>query len=204
MADTGTRHRLGPRQWVELLLGAAALAVSAISLWVAVGTENANRQMVAAASWPLLQVDTANLAEDGRPTITFSVINAGEGSAKVKTLEIRWRGKTYSGSTPLLRECCGYKPFVGPADLNDTRGSGLTTGGVHNVVVRAGEKHTFLQMPLGTDNVAAWRKLDVARRELKFRACYCSVFDECWISTLMDLEPQKVNRCPVVRTPYIE
>jgi len=204
MADTGTRHRLGLRQWVELLLGAAALAVSAISLWVAVGTENANRQMVAAASWPLLQVDTANLAENGRPTITFSVINAGEGSAKLKTLEIRWRGKTYSGSTPLLRECCGYKPFVGPADLNDTRGSGLTTGGVHNVVVRAGEKHTFLQMPLRADNIAAWRKLDVARRELKFRACYCSVFDECWISTLMDLEPQKVNRCPAVRTPYIE
>lgn len=70
-------RRFGVHQWVEILLGAAALVVSAISLWVAIGTEQANREMVAAASWPLLQADTADVPENGRPTITFSLINGG-------------------------------------------------------------------------------------------------------------------------------
>lgn len=68
-------ERLGLREGVELLLGAAALVVSAISLWVAVGTEQANRQMVAAASWPLLQADTADIPEGGRPVIAFLLVN---------------------------------------------------------------------------------------------------------------------------------
>lgn len=42
------------RHWLEYVVTVAALAVSVISLWVAIGTEDANRKMVAAASWPLL------------------------------------------------------------------------------------------------------------------------------------------------------
>jgi hypothetical protein len=204
MADAEPKHRLGLRQWVELLLGTAALVVSAISLWVAIGTESANRQMVAASSWPLLQVDTADIPENGRGMISFSVINGGVGPAKLINLEAWWHGRPYRGALAFLKACCGYRPLAGPADLKTIGRTALLTGGVHNVVIRAGEKHTFLRMPLGSDNVSAWRKLDIARRELKFRACYCSVFDECWISTLADLEPRKVDRCPAVRVPYIE
>jgi hypothetical protein len=199
-----SKHRLGLRQWVELLLGAAALIVSAISLWVAIGTEKANREMVAASSWPLPQVDTSDVPENGRGMITFSLMNGGVGPAKLKTLEIHWHGKAYSGSRTLLKDCCGFRPFNGPADLSLVGRTGIITGGVRNVVILAGEKRTFLRMPLGKDNVEVWRKLDRARRELKFRGCYCSVFDECWVSSLMDLEPQKVDRCPAVKTPYVE
>ena len=204
MEHSKTIGRLEPRQWLELLLGGAALAVSAISLWVAIGTEQANRQMVAAASWPLLQADSANLPEEGRPTITLTLINGGIGPAKLKTLEVWWRGKAYAGSRPFLAECCGYKPFAGPPDLISVGRTAATTGGVRNTVILAGERRTFLRMPLGPDNVTIWRKLDVARRELKFRACYCSVFDECWSSTLADLEPKRVKACPEVKVTYVE
>lgn len=201
-------HRAGEgfglRQWFEVLLGAAALVVSVSSLWIALGTEQANRQMVAAASWPLLQADTADLPQGGGPVITFTMINGGVGPAKLKTLEIRWRGRAFAGAVPLLEACCGYKPSSAPADLRSGTRTVMTTGGVHNVVILAGEKRTFLSMPLGSDNVGVWRKLDVARRELAFRACYCSVFDECWVSNLMDLEPKRVSVCPAVSVQYIE
>jgi hypothetical protein len=199
-----TIGRLDLRQWVELMLGGAALAVSAISLWVAIGTEQANRQMVAAASWPLVQADTSNLPEDGRPVIKFLLMNGGVGPAKLKTLEVSWRGRAYAGALPFLAACCGYKPFAGPADLSSVGRTPVTTGGVRNTVILAGEKRTFLRMPLGPDNVVVWRKLDSARRELKFRACYCSVFDECWDSTLIDLESTRVKACPEVKVPYVE
>lgn len=196
--------RLDLRQWVELLLGGAALAVSAISLWVAIGTEQANRQMVAAASWPLLQADTSDLIEDGRPVIKFVLINGGVGPAKLKSLEVTWRGKAFAGARPLLEACCGYKPFSGPEDLRLVGRTLITTGGVQNVVILAAEKRAFLSMPLGPDNATVWRKLDSARRELKFRGCYCSVFDECWISSLVDLEAKRVKVCPDVKEPYVE
>src|SRR4029077_11979788 len=139
---------------------------SAISLWIAIGTEQANRQMVAAASWPLLQADTSDLPEGGRLVIHFLLINGGVGPAKLKTLEIWWRGKAFTGARPLLEACCGYKPLPGPADLRWAARTTMTTGGVHNVVILASEKRTFLSMPLGADNVDVWRKLDIARHEL--------------------------------------
>lgn len=199
-----TIGRLDLRQWVELLLGGAALAVSALSLWVAIGTEQANRQMVAAASWPFLLVDSADVPENGQPVIAFTLINGGIGPAKLKTMEVSWRGKPYTGARPFLEACCGYKPFTGPADLVSVGRTPVTTGGVRNTVILAGERRTFVRFPLGADNVAIWRKLDIARRELKFRACYCSVFDECWVSTLAELEPKRVKVCPEVKVPYVE
>lgn len=115
-----------------------------------------------------------------------------------------WHGKTYTGARSLLKACCGYQAFTGPADLSVAGRTPVLTGGVHNVVIRAGETHNFVRVPSDPDNVAVWRKLDGVRRELKFRACYCSVFDECWVGTLIDLEPKRVEKCPAVAAPYIE
>jgi hypothetical protein len=42
-----------------------------------------------------------------------------------------------------------------------------------------------------------WDKLNTARFELRFRACYCSVFDECWLSDLATVSPQPVGQCAV-------
>ena len=205
MHSPKTTHRFNPREWIELLLAGVALTISVISLWVAIGTERANRQMVAAASWPLLQADTSDVPEAGRSMITFTLMNGGVGPAKLKTLEVSWHGKAFTGAVPLLEACCGYKPFSGPADLLTVKRTPIITGGVHNVVILAGEKRSFLRMLLGSDNVLVWRKLDKVRRELSFKACYCSVFDECWTSKLIeDIEPERVDACPAVKVQYVE
>ena len=203
MKDSKAAERFTRRQWLELLLGAAAFIVSVSSLWIAYGTEQANRQMVAAASWPLLQADTTDLPEGGRPVITFLLMNGGVGPAKLKTFEMWWRGRAFSGARPLLEACCGYKPRNEPA-ISSGAQTALTTGGMRNAVILAGQKHVFLSLPLGQENAGVWQKLDIARRELRFRACYCSVFDECWIGNLADLAPRRVKTCPAVNVQYVE
>ena len=30
---------------------------------------------------------------------------------------------------------------------------------------------------------------------MRFRACYCSVFDECWVCDLMTVSPEPVEQC---------
>ena len=181
------------RDWTDPFLALVAVIVSAISLWVAIGTEEANRRMVAAASWPLLQADTSDLDS----TITFSILNGGVGPAKLKTVELFWNGRAWPGAHALLKACCGYEGTNGKSPE-------LTTGGVSGIVLRAGENHTFLSLPRRADNDGVWQKLDRARRQVTFRACYCSVFDECWIGTLHNLEPEPVRTCPAAKVLYVE
>ena len=54
MADLPEIPRHPPRHWLEYVSTFVAVVISLVSLWVAIETEVANRQMVAASSWPLL------------------------------------------------------------------------------------------------------------------------------------------------------
>jgi hypothetical protein len=44
---------------------------------------------------------------------------------------------------------------------------------------------------------ALWDTFNTLRFELRFHACYCSVFDECWVSDLTTVSPQPVEHCAV-------
>jgi hypothetical protein len=50
-----------------------------------------------------------------------------------------------------------------------------------------------------------WNKFDRVRySELTYRVCYCSVFDECWITRLTTLKAQPVKHCPIPAIPFGE
>src|SRR6185436_9542916 len=82
-------------RWVDFAVPFSALAVSVISLVVAVHhgrtmqeMAQANARLVQANSWPLLQFTTGNANETGQPEITLKIENAGVGPAKVISLEV--------------------------------------------------------------------------------------------------------------------
>ena len=35
-------------------------------------------------------------------------------------------------------------------------------------------------------------------------ACYCSVFDECWVTHLTNLQAEPVKQCPIPAVPFGE
>lgn len=47
-----------------------------------------------------------------------------------------------------------------------------------------------------------YAKIDVALPKLNFLACYCSVFDECWIADSRKTEPSKVKQCPASQNAF--
>lgn len=190
------------RNWLEYTSTGVALVVSVISLWVAVRTEDANRRMVdandrmvAAASWPFLQLKTGNASDSGDArAIGLRVENAGVGPAKIRTVEVFWQGRAFRYSTALLRACCAPPPAPRP----ETETQPLTG------VIRAGETLSFLRWKLTPENRDAWNAFDRVRySELTFRACYCSVFDECRVSDLRGRE-EAVKVCPKPAVPYLE
>jgi hypothetical protein len=163
-----------------------------ISLAVAVHHGNtmkemaqANARLVQANSWPLLQFVTGNANDDNQPEISLKIENAGVGPAKIISLEVfhgEQRIRTPRDLTLLL-------------DPNEKRPEFMLSATMP-MVLRAGDSTLILGMRRQGQE-ALWDKLNTLRFELTFRACYCSVFDECWVSDLTTVSPQSVEQCAV-------
>jgi hypothetical protein len=185
-------HKTGHR-WVDFAVPLSAVVVSVISLAVAVHHGNtmkemaqANARLVQANSWPLLQFATGNASDAGQPEITLNIENAGVGPAKLISLEIFHDGQRIRTPHDVMK-------------LMDP--SGATRPQFHlsvnpPMVLRAGETTLILGMNREGQE-AVWDKLNTLRFELSFRACYCSVFDECWVSDLTTVSPKPVGHCAV-------
>ncbi|HEY1631909.1 MAG TPA: hypothetical protein VGF56_11375 [Rhizomicrobium sp.] len=199
------------RRVADMLIGGVALFVSLVSLWVAIRTENANEQLVAASTWPFLQVQLNNSTPEGQRILRFNVINGGVGPAKIESFEVVWKGKAYRSGVDLMRACCGLAPHGGAIPPSDPRHTALLTGQVQGIVLRSGELESFIILPLGDDNAALWNALNTIRPQLYFRLCYCSVLDECWRTPLApefssggQLHPEQVKSCPVPKVAYLQ
>ncbi len=213
MAEEESKPRTNFQQFfhkrvADIVIAVVALFVSAVSLWVGIRTENANEQLVAASTWPFLQVTISNATADAKPDLQFQVINAGVGPAKIESFEVFWKGKPYRSARRLLSDCCGFRDVLAtsPDAKNHTP---LMTGTVQGIVLRAGETETFIHYPLGSDNLAVWTALDHAREQMTYRICYCSVLNECWRGALRSelyipgqLHPEQVKTCSAPAVPY--
>ena len=170
----------------------SALAVSMISLAIAIHhghtmqkMADENARLVQANSWPLLQFTTGNANDKGEPEITLNVENAGVGPAKLISLEIFHGDKRIRTPRDLVQA-------LDPATTRPQLSLGLTMP----VVVRAGDSQLLMGLKRQGQETF-WDKLNTARFELRFRACYCSVFDECWVSDLATVSPQHIDHCAV-------
>ena len=196
-----------PRHWIEYVATAAALVISATSLWVAYRTEDANAKMVAAASWPFLQVSTSDSDGQGHDVLKIDVINAGIGPALVEYFEVAFDGKPVASSSELLQRCCGFDPRTPRPVVEHAPQIGTwTEGNVGGTILRPSEDRVFFTWPRTPENTKAWQTLRdaAAGRRLLVRACYCSVFNECWQGAYEGLHPVRVARCTPPKVAYYE
>ncbi|MGN6148557.1 MAG: hypothetical protein ACTHPD_08475 [Rhizomicrobium sp.] len=203
-------HSFMRRHWTDTLFAVAALFVSAISLWVGIRTEDANEQLIAANTWPFLQVMVNNATPEGKENLQFNVVNTGVGPAKVESFEVFYKGKPVRGGNELAALCCGYKKVSALSEEGRKRTKFLI-GTVQGMVLRSGEQESFIIYPLGDDNLAVWNALDHARKDITYRLCFCSVLDKCWRSSLTgelstpgQLHPEQVKTCPVPSVAYTD
>ena len=193
-------HSTG-RRWLDLTLALSAMFVSIVSLAVAVHHGNAMDRLVAANSWPFLMYDTESRDPQGNQRISLKVENAGVGPARIQTFEVWWQGQPVSTAPELLQRCCmtDAKEPIGPAEARSLE---LIIGQIASRVMRAGDTEAFLSLALKDANADIWHRLDIARLQLKMRACYCSVFDECWETDLVQTSAKRVRSCPAAKVPF--
>jgi hypothetical protein len=62
--------------------------------------------------------------------------------------------------------------------------------------IKAGSEQVVLRWPRTASNAHVWDKDTAAGSErVKFEACYCSIFDECWIENSHTFRPAAVTDC---------
>ncbi len=175
--------------------------VSIVSLAVAIHHGNAMDRLVEANSWPFLTYGTGDLDEQSRRRIWLKVENAGVGPARIETFEVWWHGEPVPTAVELLRRCCLKDASVqlDPAAMHAMH---ITLSTVAPSVLRAGDELTFLGLERTDANADVWDRLDMERVQIRMRACYCSVFEECWLADLRETTATEVRRCPAARVPF--
>jgi hypothetical protein len=191
---------------LELAVATAALITSVTSIWLSLSQGDDMARLVQAQSWPYLEYESSNTGNNGAPEIDIMVRNAGVGPAKVESFSISHDGKPAKGWASLIAACCvpDGTPRDKPLDLPALTDHRMISSKLIERVLRPSDSVTLLHLPKTDANAALWSKLDAARFELAFSVCYCSVFDECWISDLRSTKQQRVKACPVDAAPYIE
>lgn len=145
-----------------------------------------NSRLVRAQSTPLLAFETGN-EDDDHPVISFDISNDGTGPAVIKWFRmVDAAGTDYSGSA-LTRRVIQVQP-----------GGQESSEEISATLMRSGENRSIFRWPKPVGNDAAtvqWKELDRIRSQLHPSACYCSMFDECWITAFDGGVPQPVRTC---------
>jgi len=184
---------------LDLVLALAAIFISGVSLYVAIEHGKTERDLVAANSWPFLRATLSNVyGSDQSLAVGFS--NGGIVPAKVKTYELFYRGVPVPTALALLQRCCGLASD--PARIRRQLARSLLTSAAEDEVLRPGEDNPVVQLRRDVPDAALVPAFNAALRGLTFRACYCSVFDECWITNLASTEVKAVKVCPIPKVPF--
>lgn len=192
---TGVRH-------FDAIVSIAAIFISAVSLYTAIENGRTERQLVAADVWPFPREILSN--GYGRDNSTaIGVSNGGVGPAKIQTFELFYRGQPVSSGLDLLRKCCGLSsnPKTRQAQLPH----GIYYSIVDQTVLRPGEENAVLRLVPSTANPQIMDRLahSDALSHVTFRACYCSVLDQCWVSDLRSTRTEPVKECRPPEHRYV-
>jgi len=188
-----TGHR-----FFDFVVSGAALLVSAISLWVAVHHGETMERLVQANSMPNIEFDSTITKGEaaGAVAIALSLNNTGVGPGRIETIEV-WNGSTpVAAATDIgaaLKAAAGGQSFSAQLDGSSVRGS----------LIGAAKSRTLVryQIPDG----AAWVTPAVkVSNALQGRICYCSVFDECYVTDTRANagRPSHVKECVAPPHPY--
>jgi hypothetical protein len=193
-------HKTGHR-WLDLGLALTAMFISSVSLYVAIEHGRTERDLVAASTWPSLRAIFGN-SYGKLNSVAIGVSNAGVGPAKIEFFEVFWQGQPVASTLDLLQKCCGLGETADAIKRQLPRGVEFSL--VDHQVLRPGEDLPALQIVPSKDAPEITDRLSqgIQSSSVTFRACYCSVLDQCWVSDLMDIHATPVQQCPEPRQRF--
>lgn len=166
-----------------------AIPTFAISIALAYATfvqADATKKIQQSETWPFISYGTSNVSNEGISEISFALGNDGVGPARLKQLEFLYQGRPMESPREFLQQCCGDPP-ARPTPFVSSN---------FEVALRPGETIQFIRLVKKPENSAVWERLNTERWKVVVRACYCSIFDDCWVLDSRKDDPQRVKVCP--------
>lgn len=179
----------------HFLIGLPALIASLALAYFAFVQADATQKMQTGGAMPFVTFGTSNGDEEGNQDIALTLTNNGVGPAILGPIEIRYEGKPVKTPIDLLRACCTQ---------TEARALTFSTSPSTGIAVRPGETIEFVSFPRTPASEKVWQTFNRERWKLKVRACYCSIFNDCWITEGMQGLPKAVNKCPADWSLYRE
>jgi hypothetical protein len=186
-------HHTG-RPWLDLVLGISAVSISFISLFLAIANGRAMERLVQANSWPYVQISFSTKNSNATPHIHLDLANKGVGPARIETLEAAYNGMPVSGSRAMLNSMLNRTTLPPHPSVQ--------TSDVVHTVLAAKEQISFVDFKPEEFSAEDYESIRVGVQKLKLVACYCSVFDECWIADTDKARPSKVKQCPASQSVF--
>ena len=171
----------------DIMIGVAAVLISAISLALAISANHTQERLLAASTWPFLQYGTGNRTEEGESVITMSLYNGGIGPARIHSIQVLYENQFQVDAARLLQSCCN--PNAKPLSTVTSAGAG---------VLAADSKATFLHVSEKDNDPEVWTNFNQERFKVRVLVCYCSVLKDCWTFDSTQSEPAPIDRCPVI------
>jgi hypothetical protein len=178
---------------LDLVLAISAVFISGVSLYIAIEHGKAERDLVAANSWPFLRPAVSN-AWGADHDLEFGFSNGGVGPAKVKSFPVFYHGVAVTNPDDLLRRCCGLS--ADPAGARRQVQNAYVPSASDEKVVRPGEELVAFRLRSHVADPRLVSRFDDPLKQLTYRSCYCSVFDECWTTRLQSTSVTRADVCP--------
>jgi len=186
-------HGTGIR-WLDISLAIAAGVVSLVSLWLAIHSAHSMEKLVAANSYPYLELmrNMSSLKDDpvtggGRKRVEYMLVNSGIGPARIEWVQLKYKDKPMADLSELLAACCGMG--AEPAIAMNRRGN------VVGSLVRPGAMVSMFVADEPSTPNPIFDALHRSMENIGVTACYCSVFDECYLRIKDEEKPQPVDQC---------
>lgn len=166
------------------LFSIVAVVLSFAALVVSLFEALAVRAEQKADVWPYLEV-SSGFSENGYSVRT---VNKGVGPARLKTLEMSLDGKPYQSLDQMIVETVGEER----AFSYELYRTSNPAPGVMSPDERAG-LFEVPWTPVTRELAQIWAE------DLDLTICYCSIYDDCWRSSLSLTEPEPVSSCKAVK-----
>lgn len=165
----------------QVIVALSALLLSLCGLFVAIYEASLMRQSERASVWPYVQVAPSRNAE----RVAIWVQNTGVGPARVQRASLLYRGEVVPNWSELLNALTASGAIDSYRSLISGR-----------VLPAESEQETIFMLPRSAEPALERLTGDIwsaiVDGQLDVSLCYCSVYDECWITSLQDgIRPER-------------
>lgn len=176
----------------ESLVGLSAVIIALCSLGIALYETSVIRQAQRASVWPHVLVGPSLQGD----RINLLVQNAGIGPARIRAASVKYEGETLGNWTELFQELVGEDiDSLGLNSYNNLiNGRVLPTS--EEFITIFGISETSDTGPGAVEAMTQFRQA-IEEGAIDVEVCYCSVYDECWVSSMQDVVGRLRGEKPV-------